>query len=387
MTDLADILNTRFALRRRLHDSKWHAYDGSIPSSLLTADKEPGLHAIISAAAAAIAADPDTILLDSYSPEERRRDWQALLAKTVLTPDASDVLPIDARSRPGHKLLDHYMRHFYDVANHTGRSVRQLASDPTAIARALLSNVAMHSTPYKSELRRMLTMTAGMSNVTKYRAVTAKAVVSYFGATRVLDPCIGWGGRMLGTLAAGPTTQFTGCEPDSRTWAGLCAIRDELPGAASRVSLLNAPAEVAIPALTAQYDMILTSPPYFNLEVYTTEPTQSVVTHPTWEDWRDNWLRPVVLAALARLAPGGVGTSCWSVKNFRTAGRLYPLADAVRTIHEDAGWVLVKTIKMTGSGRPGGGRIVGGKEGRVSEEETFCFKRSSAHHAAQTQTP
>jgi hypothetical protein len=262
------------------------------------------------------------------------------------------------------------------VANHSGKSVRQLASDPAAVARALITNVAMHSTPYKSELRRMLTMTAGMSSVTKYRAVTAKAVVSYFSATRVLDPCIGWGGRMIGTLAAGPTTQFTGCEPDSHTWAGLCAVRDDLPasvGAASRVRLINAPAEAAIPMLTDLYDMVLTSPPYFNLEIYTSEATQSVITHPTWEDWHDNWLRPVVLAALARLVSDG--TSCWSVKNFRV-GRLYPLADAVRKIHEDAGWALVKTIKMTGSGRPGGGRIVSGKEGRVSEEETFCFKRS-----------
>lgn len=375
------ILNKRFGLRARLRNSAYHTHTTSIPKEALTPDKEPELHVLLDELAATIAADPAHYLLEeTYTPDERRRDWSALVSRSVADPATGILLPIDARSRPGHKLLDHHMPHFYTVANHLGRSVASLASNPAAVRKALLTNVAMHSTPYKSEIRRMLIMTAGLSNVTKYRALTAKAIVTRFDAQRVLDPCIGWGGRMLGALAASPTTTYIGCEPDPRTFAGLQGILADLPAAVTaRAHLHPAPAEAVIPGLSTDttVDMILTSPPYYNLELYGTpgDSTQSTVAHPTWEDWRDYWLRPVILMSLARLTP--IGTSCWSVKNFRT-DRSYPLADEVRRIHEEAGWRLTETITMTGSGRPGGGRIVGGKESRGSEEETFCFKRLSA---------
>jgi len=71
------------------------------------------------------------------------------------------------------------------------------------------------------------------------------------------------------------------------------------------------------------------------------------------------------------------GISCWSVKNIRT-DREYNLADEVQAIHKIHGWTLVKTVKMTGSARPGGGRIQDGEETRQSEEETFCFRKGSA---------
>jgi DNA modification methylase len=119
--------------------------------------------------------------------------------------------------------------------------------------------------------------------------------------------------------------------------------------------------------------MVLTSPPYFNLELYTAG-QQSTNTYPTWEGWTEQWLKPVILGCLAHLKPGGV--SCWSVKNFKT-DKKYPLADVTKKIHQEAGWHLVQTVKMTGSARPGGKRIDEdtGKEKRGSEEETFCFKK------------
>jgi DNA modification methylase len=119
--------------------------------------------------------------------------------------------------------------------------------------------------------------------------------------------------------------------------------------------------------------MVLTSPPYFNLEVYTAG-LQSINEFPTWEVWTEKWLKPVILSSLAALKPGGV--SCWSVKNFKS-DKQYPLADVTKQIHEAAGWTLVKTVTMTGSARPGGKRInqETGKEKRGSEEETFCYQK------------
>ncbi len=182
---------------------------------------------------------------------------------------------------------------------------------------------------------------------------------------------------MLGAIAVG--AHYVGCEPDPHTAAGLRGILADpalaaQPTSVSRLAhVLEAPVETCWPALQAAgpFDMILTSPPYFNLELYTAG-EQSVRRYTSWPSWVTAWLQPVVLGCLALVKEGG--TSCWSVKNFRTDA-WYPLADEIARIHKEAGWHLVKTVTMRGSARPGAGRVKEGKESRESEEETFCFQR------------
>lgn len=376
---LADVLNKRCALRKLLANAALHESTTSLDKDLITAEHEPHLRPKLAQLATQILADVDNILHDTYTVAERSKDWLALTHKQVLETDGS-IIAIDTRTRPGHKILDHHMPHFYDVKNYKGKSVRGLFTQE-ALEKALLTNLYMHSTPYKSEIRRMLTMTGGLGNVTKYRTVTSKALIQFFGSKQILDPCTGWGGRMLGCLAAGMDCCYVGCEPDPNTAQGL---RDILADPAIpadvrlRACILEKPAELALldtSGLFPLFDMVLTSPPYFNLEVYTAG-DQSTQRYPTWEDWTAKWLKPVILGCLARLKPAG-GVSCWSVKNFKS-DKKYPLADVTKQIHADAGWQLVKIVSMKGSARPGGGDRIDektGKEKRESEEETFCFQR------------
>ena len=142
---------------------------------------------------------------------------------------------------------------------------------------------------------------------------------------------------------------------------------------AKRCTIIPSPAEVGLLEACEGYDMILTSPPYFNLEDYSDESTQSMKKYPTWEKWLTEWLDPIITMSLTCLKPGG--TSCWSVKNFKT-DRHYYLADEVKEAHQRLGWKLVKIVSMTGSGRPGGGRIKDGLETRGSQEDTYCFQKN-----------
>lgn len=364
-----DILDKPFALRNQMNNKTHHNSKNSVPKEDLTIEKEPHIFRLCEQYAEELATHPNLLLHDTYDEEERKRDWLTLVKKEVIS--NGEILPIDTRSKPGHKLLDMYMPHFWDVKNYKGISVRDCFTKEK-ILKALLANVQMHSTPYQSEIRRMLIMTAGLGNVTKYRAATSKAIVQYFGAKSVFDPCVGWGGRMLGTLAAGDDTTYLGCEPDPQTCHGLMSILNDIPNdVRQRADIYNDPVEDVLPVLTNTFDLILTSPPYYNLELYTAGP-QSTQSFPIWDKWVADWLKPVVLGCLAHLKPGG--TSCWSVKNFRS-DKLYPLADVVKEIHKDAGWVLVKTVTMTGSARMGTKRIQEGAEARLSEEETFCFQK------------
>ena len=352
-----DFLNTRFGLRSLLKTSELHTCTTGIPEADLVVAKEPDIRKQLEEFAATLSKNPEVLFQDSSTLEERKASWDTLVKKKV-------VLPLDARSRPGHILLDYHMPHFWSVRSWKGICVMDLARDKAIMYKALWANLRMHSTPYASELRRSLCMVGGLSSITKYRAPLAKAIIEEFGAKAVLDPCIGWGGRMLGALAAGAT--YTGCEPCVATVAGLQGILKDIE---KNAVIIAQPAEEGLLGLSRQYDMVLTSPPYFNLELYDTSLTQSITGH-DWSSWVGEWLDPVIRMSLGLLKEGGV--SCWSVKNFKTNG-LYNLADEVKAAHEREGWKLIRTISMIGSGRPGEGRIKDGVETRGSEEETFCF--------------
>ena len=145
---------------------------------------------------------------------------------------------------------------------------------------------------------------------------------------------------------------YTGIDPCEKTYAALRAIRDEL--GLTNVTLIHKPAEVALQELdpSAKYDIALTSPPYYNLELYSDEPTQSVhsVQVGGYQAWLDTFLKPVI-AGVIRL---GVKYSCWSVKNFKT-DKKYDLLDDVIRIHGEHGGCLLDGVvfTMANSRRPG----------------------------------
>ena len=100
------------------------------------------------------------------------------------------------------------------------------------------------------------------------------------------------------------------------------------------VSLYNDTAENVLPSLDKKYDLALTSPPYYNLEIYSNEDTQSH-HYGTYNNWIKHFLEPVIKGVLNKLLDNG--KSAWSVKNFKT-DKTYKLLDDVIRIHEEYGW-------------------------------------------------
>ena len=129
-------------------------------------------------------------------------------------------------------------------------------------------------TPYVSEIIRQVGFVSGTSKVTIYRPLLTKRIVERFNSKHVLDVCVGWGGRMLGSVCVDGVS-YTGIEPFSKTYEGLEQMKSELELTDEQVTLHNDRAETILPELEQKYDLALTSPPYYNLEIYTDEETQS----------------------------------------------------------------------------------------------------------------
>lgn len=280
-------------------------------------------------------------IYDNYMEAELRKDWVSLCKKIP-----KEEFNASATTVVGTKLSKHFMRHFYDVKNFKGISVSSLWTKKN-LEHALRFNRKYHTTPYVSELVRSLSFTNGLGKITMYRPVMAKMIVKHFNAKSVLDVCAGWGGRMLGSSCV-DGVEYTGIEPCEKTYIALSNIKNFLK--LDKVTLVNKPAEIALLEDIAEdkkYDIGLTSPPYYNLEIYSEEPSQSVY-HKTYEEWVRDFLEPVVLGVIKR-----VKYSCWSVKNFKTE-KQYNLLDEVIRIHEANGWMLMdEQFKVSNSKRPG----------------------------------
>ena len=97
------------------------------------------------------------ILYEDYSEEEIMADWGALCKK----PTSSIPTNISATNVSGMKIMRKYMKHFHDVSNYKGVSVRSLWKKEH-LEKALRFNRKNHSTPYASEIIRSLSFTNGL---------------------------------------------------------------------------------------------------------------------------------------------------------------------------------------------------------------------------------
>jgi hypothetical protein len=109
--------------------------------------------------------------------------------------------------------------------------------------------------------------------------------------TRVLDISAGWGDRLLAALAKN-LDSYLAFDPNASLQPGYRAMIDEfMESKKDQYKVIDAPFESAEAILEGrEFDLIFTSPPYFDLEVFTTEGEQSIITHSTFDKWMVHFL-------------------------------------------------------------------------------------------------
>ena len=270
-----------------------------------------------------------------YTEQQLKKDWEEL-KKFICDSNSTN-----STTRVGMKLCEHFFPNFYKIKNSKGESFESSWNKDTLI-KVLRWNRKSHSTPYLSEIKRGIYFCTGLTKNTMFRPHLAKTIVSNFSGQTVLDPCCGWGGRMLGTVAAGK--KYIGFEPNTETYNNLLKLAEFL-NIKDKIEIYNVGAEHMSQYLKQKVDIVLTSPPYFNLEIYSDENTQSENQHSSYEDWRDLWLAGVIKTAISHLNDSGV--SCWNVHN---VGKMKMIED-VANIHSSVGFKKEKDFSLNSSKR------------------------------------
>jgi len=294
--------------------------------------------------------------LHDYSEEELRRDWQRLCSWTCHEEG------INSTSRIGMKLCEHFCPNFFDIRNPRGESFRSLWRSEN-LQKILRWNRKCHSTPYLSELRRGIYFCCGLTKNTMYRPQMMKLACLKYDPRIVLDPCAGWGGRMLGAVSSG--CQYIGFEPNTTTHENLGKMVDFL-GIGDKVTLIRDDARNMMNHDLPKVGMVLTSPPYFDLEVYADEETQSIRGHDSYESWSSGFLREIIRLGIELLEDDGV--SCWNVGRVRNRD----MNDDVLKHHQDMGFHQVDVLKVSSSKRQSNQTE---KKNDKNEDKTVVYKR------------
>lgn len=265
--------------------------------------------------------------------EQVLRDWKRLQeAHTQLEGDTFVRL-----SLAGSKLCQRFFPHRWDARYRWYPSPREAWYDHKRLKQAIKFQIAVGDPVIPKRVFRAIQ--AVVHGPTNFRPSYAKAIVKALSPEGglVLDPCAGYGGRAVGTLAAG--RRYVGVDPHpdaGEAFRGLQTVVGEL-------AFHNQPfEEVDLGDLKA--DLVFTSPPYFSVERYSDDTTQSWVRYASWGSWVDGFLRPLVVKSKAHLKPGGL--LCINTKNIRKGRRTFPIADELVRLAQEAGFELQRTLEL-----------------------------------------
>lgn len=111
---------------------------------------------------------------------------------------------------------------------------------------------------------------------------------SYLGNNKypkVLDPCAGFGGRLLGFKLKYPNGKYIGIEPNKEIYTGLCKLIDIFKF--ENVELYNCKIEDF--EANEDYDLVFTSIPYYDLEDY-----NNTFSYSTLQQWKDIFIQSLL---------------------------------------------------------------------------------------------
>ena len=213
----------------------------------------------------------------------------------------------------------------------------------------------------ENRFRQCLKLYEGSQGVSNFRPTAAKVVYEEYGGDGVTwDMSCGWGGRLLGALSSNRIKKYIGTEPASKTFKGLLEIKNDFKYLYKEIELHKAGSENFVPEKNS-IDLCFTSPPYFDTEKYSNEPTQSYLKYPTEDGWISGFLYDTISNCYRGLKNNG-----YMLMNIANTSSGKNIENATMKISKDLGFEYINTLKLTLSSIAGKGH---------KYEPIFVFKK------------
>jgi len=197
--------------------------------------------------------------------------------------------------------------------------------DEEKFRKVLYKEMKYSGNPFKrTSLRNMISLFSGTHGVSNFRPTVAKLIYTKYCPVdgKVLDPSLGYSGRLFAALTS-HISHYEGCDPCVATYEGGKKMLETITNIENKrnklsmflddgerktrlpnVILHNIPFE-EYKGKSNFFDLVFTSPPYFNTEQYSDEDTQSWKKFPEYDMWVEGFLRPLIKTSHRVLKKGG----------------------------------------------------------------------------------
>lgn len=164
----------------------------------------------------------------------------------------------------------------------------------------------------------------------------------------ILDYSCGFGSRMLGCLSSKYNYNYYGIEPNTKVFKKLIELAEFINKVKKcNYKLFCQGSEDFIPELEGKIDLAFSSPPYFDMEIYSKETTQSIIRYPKYEDWLKFYVTNTIKNIKKYLKSNGL--FILNIKNL-TEGKAEPLLDDWIKIAKQEGFYMTEILDMKHQG-------------------------------------
>jgi 16S rRNA G966 N2-methylase RsmD len=195
--------------------------------------------------------------------------------------------------------------HGFWNANRKGKKSPVEAFENDDILRHAISDcIVYRKSVSDSAIRAEIGTFGGVHN---FRPIVAKSVIDMYCPSRgsILDPCAGWGGRLFGFYCS-RASRYVGIDAEKKTVDGLKRLGEKLKNAVSEKNHDIFHDAFEDWNTDERFDVVFTSPPYFDAENYGQDERQSIIRYPEYGAWKHKFLFRLVEKAMLFLKDGGV---------------------------------------------------------------------------------
>jgi 16S rRNA G966 N2-methylase RsmD len=154
-----------------------------------------------------------------------------------------------------------------------------------------LTNERLRETIYK-----------GLKECTLFNITVVMNILKMFKPKSWLDISAGWGDRLIGAIAY-DIDYYCGVDPNPCMQPIYKRIIDEMATKKEKIKIIEGPFEkVKLPK--KMFDIVFTSPPFFDIEIYTKDNSQSIEKYKEYDEWMDNFMLSSIKKAWKRLKKG-----------------------------------------------------------------------------------
>jgi 16S rRNA G966 N2-methylase RsmD len=208
--------------------------------------------------------------------------------------------------------------------------------------------------------------------IQNFKPMSARAIYEYCCPIyngRILDFSSGYGGRMLGAMTSPMRYHYTGIEPNTLTYQALCAFGDLIRDTSGAEYQMNHTVSEEYVGDRNSIDFAFSSPPYFNLEIYSDESTQCMHRYQTLNQWFQSYVEPTIKMLHFCLRDDALYAV--NINDYTIEKKLYNIVNPWLALSEKCGFQHVDTIHMRLAQRPGNSLT----NQRYKQESVYIFKK------------